>query len=98
MAEGVHKYFCDYCRQFIFAETPGLLAQHVNTHNTLLHPMDFANWTSSGIVLSTRYFAGTGPLPQYLVPYGTAQNTPEHLDQKITEADRKFLASGLVRW
>lgn len=101
MAEFIHKYYCEHCRQYIFGDTAAMLAMGVNLHNSAMHPADFSTWTAGGIVLSTRYSGpGFAALPQYTKPFGTTSRS-EGGDTKlpqITKADRELLAKGHVRW
>lgn len=102
MAESIHKYYCGYCRQFVFAATLFGLAYAVNKHNTLMHPMDYAGWTPSGIEASSQYSSIAGALPQYVRPYGTTTSKSEWGDAQnapvITDYDRNLLALVLVKW
>ena len=73
------------------------LAERVNRHNTIHHPLDHAAWTSVGITMSQNY-AGpvkeavpvppTQALAQYTTSYGTS----------LTDDDRKFLAEARIKW
>jgi hypothetical protein len=99
MAEVVHKYFCSYCRLYVFGETPTLLASIVNSHNRLLHPIDFASWTPEGITQSTQY-SGPASVPPYLASYVTPVSK-EWGDAKapdITDRDKIFLVTNGIRW
>ena len=100
MAEIIHKYYCRHCKRFMFGETAAGLAFNVNNHNSVMHPTDCCNWTTSGIQLSANYTGVDGPLPQYLVSHGTTSknewggaNPPN-----ITERDKIFLERNLIRW
>ena len=94
MADIIHKYYCIRCDRFVYGENLVVLANAVNYHATAFHPSDFANWTADGIASSARYSGSAGPLPQYLVPYGTtSKKVPT-----ITAADRAMLAEGHVEW
>lgn len=106
-----HSYYCTHCRLYIYEGTPKRLAERVNNHNNLQHPFDWSNWTEGGIVLSAQYRhigahehapeAARRVLSQYTEPFGTtsrrewgdAKNVPT-----ITDADRRLLAQGLVKW
>jgi hypothetical protein len=73
------------------------LAQRVNRHNIINHPLDHANWNSVGITLSQNY-AGpvkemkpippTNALVQYTTPHGVL----------LTDDDRAFLDRARVKW
>jgi hypothetical protein len=102
MAEVTHKYYCSHCRQYVFGSTPALLAREVNTHNTAIHPADYADWSAEGIMRSSWYSGPpVGPLVQYTNPFGTTSRR-EWGDAKsapnITDQDRAMLAQGLVKW
>ena len=98
MADTTHKYLCAYCKQYIFSPSPLALAAAVNTHNTCLHPMDFANWTATGIVLSACYSGAPGPLPQYLVPYKASSEWGDAHPPVLTEYDRLLLEVAAIKW
>jgi hypothetical protein len=101
MAALDHTYYCMHCHRYIFGETPLRLATQVNTHNTTLHPSDCANWTENGITMSAHY---AGPGVRVKLPYTVDAARPiskewgDAAPPQITEADRKMLAAGRVRW
>lgn len=95
-----HKYYCPYCKRYIFGGAAQELATYLNYHNMTLHPGDFANWTPANIVLSAHYsgppmIAAVGMLPPKPRDplWGDAQKPPD-----ITERDKIYLAKGLVKW
>lgn len=57
--EDVHKYFCIHCTRYVINTSPKLLAEDVNRHNNLLHPLDFSRWSAESILQSGWY---TGPM------------------------------------
>ena len=101
MTDDSHRYYCAYCRRFVFGDAPGQLAMRVNSHNSSHHPADFANWTDLGIVMSAQYMGPiSAPLVKYTLPFGTTSRsgvTPAKV-YDITDEDRKFLKQALVLW
>jgi hypothetical protein len=93
MADSAHKFYCFRCDRYLFGDSLTSLATGVNGHNTSTHPADFASWTAEGITHSTNY-SGSGPLPAYIVPYGTTSKKI----LTITDEDRAMLAAGHVKW
>jgi len=97
MADSIHKYYCIRCDRFIYENTLAKLAVQVNYHATAFHPSDFANWTDANIASSTQYSGTSGPLPEYLAPFGTTSRRVSVLPD-ITADDRAMLAEGHVKW
>ena len=97
MADSIHKYFCTRCDKFIYENNLVQLAASVNYHVTAFHPSDFANWTETSITISTQYSGTSGPLPEYLQPYGTTSRRGSVLPA-LTVEDRAMLAAGHVIW
>jgi hypothetical protein len=98
MAEVVHKYLCAYCKLYVFGETTANLASTVNSHNTRMHPTDFANWTPEGITHSKQYSGLNGPLPQYLKPYAQSKEWGDAKPPDISERDKIFLSTNGIKW
>lgn len=96
MAE-VHKYFCTHCRLYIFGDTASRLASTVNSHNDRIHPTEFANWNSLGIVRSQQY-SSPSEAPAYLSSYTHSKEWGDAKPPIITESDKLLLAKGGVRW
>lgn len=97
MATLAHRYFCVRCDRFIHSTRLADLVAQVNTHATVFHPTDFAQWAEKGIVLSSQYTYLSEILPQYLTPHGTTnRRVPAVIE--LTDADRKMLAAGGVKW
>jgi hypothetical protein len=97
MADSIHKYYCTRCDKFLYENTLPRLATTVNYHVTAFHPSDFANWTETSITSSTQYSGTSGPLPEYLQPYGTTARRGSVLPV-LTVEDRAMLAAGHVIW
>lgn len=91
MASLNHRYYCTHCRIFLHGESLLDLAGHVNTHNTVHHPMDCASWTEKGITLSAHYDeVGKAQVTASLVKSSTILG--------LTPDDEKFLAEARVKW
>jgi hypothetical protein len=97
--DAVHRYYCEHCQQAVFGGGPVDLANAVNRHNEIKHPMEFAGWKPDTIVISTHY-SGPAEPPSYLVPYMQKENLlPGSVKTaKITDGDRDWLAKNKVRW
>ena len=99
MAEVVHRYYCSYCRLFIFGNTAAQLASTLNAHNGPLHPTDFANWTELGILRSAKY-VGPSEAPPYIAQYcpPVSKDGGNSAPPEITERDKIFLKTNGVKW
>ena len=94
----VHRFHCARCDRFIYGQTLAELATGVNYHATSTHPSDFANWTPETVIASLHYSSPmSAVLPQYLVAHGTTSHRTS-LVPDITDADRRMLAEGHVKW
>lgn len=106
MSEGTHKFYCIFCREFMFSESESLLAARVNQHNDTRHPSNYSSWSAKTIVASTQYTSPGGTVLQpakepvictsLVGPvgnWGDAKNAPT-----ITADDREFLEKGRIKW
>ena len=95
-----HKYWCLYCRKYLYDNGITMLAATVNRHIDKFHPADYAGWTSTSIVTSAQYTRddSSESVPAYLEPTQAIVHQRGDLDAKITAEDREFLAKGRVKW
>lgn len=91
MAE-FHKYYCDFCREYICGYSPVALAIELNMHNAALHPAEHDGWIGSSIILSAHYAAPAKVSVSSKSEWGDA-NHPT-----ITKEDRELLKKGYVTW
>ncbi len=110
----VDKFYCTPCGEYVFAMSPAILAERLNNHNKLKHPLDFCRWTAETVILSAQYSGPTkvadGYDMQALFPEARLDAMTVHSTESknnwgsaekppdITELDKIFLRGGLVRW
>lgn len=104
-----YEFYCNLCKRSLFSVSVDGLAELLNQHNATHHPAAFDKWTAQTIRASVNFFmpaevpaapAAPKVLPQYTQPHGTTSKgawggAPE---PQITDADRKMLAQGKVKW
>jgi hypothetical protein len=97
MADIVHKYYCIFCRLYVFGATAARLAIALNQHNDKMHPQAFAGWTETSLVHSHQY-AGPSATPPYLDQYTHSKEWGDAKPPDITERDKVFLKGNLITW
>lgn len=94
-----HKFYCERCNVFVYADTMDKLSERLNLHMTLKHPDLYSHWTPVLIEKSANYETADGP-PAYLAKSPRYDNTDWGSGKKpeLTDDDKKWLQGVLIKW
>ena len=110
--QDVHRYYCGYCKHYLFGTTAEILARVLNRHNQDRHPADCVSWDAGGIIFSSHYEGPNqagffpseekSPRPTYTESHALTTKRGDWGDARrppeITPDDIALLARNGVKW